>query len=131
MLFVLMPGIADFDIDEGRLSGQREFFSTADRLPGMVDGGTVDAEGYYWFALVQGGKILRVNPNGRLDREITMPVPSPTCVTFGGDNYETLYVTTAQAFLSTKVLAQFPHSGDLFAIHGLGVRGLPEPQFAG
>ena len=126
-----MVYVFDFDIEEGRISNQRAFFSTADRRPGMVDGGTVDTNGYYWFALVRGGKILRLDPNGRLDREIDMPVPCPTCVTFGGENYETLYVTTSKAFLSAKVLAEFPQSGDLFAIHGLGAKGFPEPKFAG
>jgi sugar lactone lactonase YvrE len=28
-------------------------------------------------------------------------------------------------------LAHFPESGNLFAIHGLGVCGVPEPRFAG
>ena len=120
----------DFDIEAGRISNRRDFFSTAD-MTGMVDGATVDAEGYYWFALVRGGKVLRLDPNGRVDRVIDMPAPSPTCVTFGGDNFETLFVTTARAFLSDDVLAEFPQSGDLYAIHGLGARGLPEPKFAG
>ena len=125
-----MVYVFDLDIEEGLISNRKEFFSLADRH-GMVDGGTVDTDGYYWFALVQGGKILRVDPNGHLDREIDMPVPSPTCVTFGGNNYETLYVTTAKAFLSPQILAEFPQSGDLFAIHGVGARGIPEPKFAG
>ncbi len=125
-----MVYIFDFDIEEGRIWNQREFFSTKD-WPGLVDGATVDTEGYYWFALVQGGKILRVDPKGRLDKEIDLPIPSPTCVTFGGKDYETLYVTTAKAFLSDALLEKYPQSGDLFAIHGLGVKGIPEPKFAG
>lgn len=123
--------VFDFDIAEGLISNRRDFFSTAGWRPGMVDGGTVDSDGYYWFALVQGGKILRLDPHGRLDRVMDVPVPSPTCVTFGGENYEILYVTTQKAFLSAKALAEFPQSGDLFAIHGLGTKGFPEPKFAG
>lgn len=125
-----MVYIFDFDIEAGRISNRREFFSLADRQ-GMVDGATVDREGFYWFALVRGGKVIRLDPKGRVDREIEMPVPSPTCVTFGGHNYETLYVTTTKAFLSDETLAKFPQSGDLFAIEGLGVQGFPEPLFAG
>ncbi|MDP5216396.1 SMP-30/gluconolactonase/LRE family protein [Ruegeria sp. 2205SS24-7] len=121
--------VFDFDIDEGRVHNRRPFFSVEDRKPAIVDGATVDAEGYYWFALNLGGKILRVDPKGRLDREIDMPVRSPTCVAFGGDNYETLFVTSQQAFLTPEELAHHPLPGSLFAIHGLGVRGLPEPQF--
>jgi L-arabinonolactonase len=58
-----------------------------------------------------------------------MPVRSPTCVAFGGKNYETLLVTAQQYFLTSAELARHPKPGSLFAIHGLGVRGLPEPQF--
>lgn len=121
--------VFDFDIDNGCISNRRPFFSVEDRKPAIVDGATVDSEGYYWFALNLGGKILRVDPNGRLDREIDMPVRSPTCVAFGGKNYETLFVTLQQSFLSSAELARDPKPGSLFAIHDLGVRGLPEPQF--
>jgi hypothetical protein len=31
--------------------------------------------------------------------------------------------------LTSAELARHPKPGSLFAIHGLGVRGLPEPQF--
>lgn len=126
MIFVF-----DLDIVEGRISNRREFFSLEGRNPAIVDGATVDTEGFYWFALNLGGKILRIDPKGRLDREIDMPVPSPTCVTFGGDNYETLFVTSQQAFVSPAQLAHHPQPGSLFAIHGLGVQGLPELKFAG
>ena len=123
--------VFDFDIDEGRIHNRRPFYKIEDPLPAIVDGATVDAEGYYWFALNLGGKILRIDPQGRLDREIKMPIRSPTCVTFGGKNYETLYVTSQQAFVTDEELTRHPQPGSLFAIHGLGVRGLPEPLFGG
>jgi len=121
--------VFDLDIDEGRIYNRRPFFSVADRKPAIVDGATVDAEGYLWFALNLGGKILRIDPHGRLDREIDMPVRSPTCVAFGGENYATLFVTSQQSFLTDEELARHPKPGSLFAIHGLGVQGVPEPQF--
>ncbi|MEM9221941.1 MAG: SMP-30/gluconolactonase/LRE family protein [Pseudomonadota bacterium] len=124
MIFVF-----DFDIDDGRISNRRPFFSVEDRKPAIVDGATVDSEGYYWFALNLGGKILRVDPKGRLDREIDMPTRGPTCVTFGGENYETLFVTSQHSFLTSAERDAHPKPGSLFAIHGLGVRGLPEPKF--
>ncbi len=120
----------DFDAETGALSNRQEFFSTRDR-PGMVDGGTVDAEGFYWCALVAGGQVVRLDPKGRVDLEIDMPVPRPTCPTFGGDKHETLYVTSQRLFMTEEELAAFPQAGNLFAIHGLGVRGLAEPRFAG
>ncbi len=123
--------VFDFDIEEGRIHNRREFFPVPAIGAGIVDGATVDAEGYYWFALNLAGKILRVDPKGRLDREIDLPVRTPTCVAFGGENYTTLFVTSQQAFLYPGELDKVPHTGDLFAIHGLGVRGLPEPAFDG
>jgi sugar lactone lactonase YvrE len=123
--------VFDFDIDEGRIDNRRLLLSLEDQKPGIIDGATVDAEGYYWFALNMGGKILRIDPLGRIDREIHMPIPSPTCVTFGGDNYETLFVTSQQTFVTPEQLAKHPRPGSLFAIHGLGVKGLPEPKFSG
>ncbi|MEM9656728.1 MAG: SMP-30/gluconolactonase/LRE family protein [Planctomycetota bacterium] len=123
--------VFDYDVEEGRISNRRPFFSVADRKPAIVDGATVDTEGYYWFALNLGGKILRIDPSGRLDREIDMPIRSPTCVAFGGEDLETLYVTSQQMFLTAEELARHPRPGSLFAIHGLGVQGLPEPQFGG
>ncbi len=122
--------VFDFDIDSGEVSNRREFFSTAERA-GMVDGATVDQDGYYWCALVAGGKILRIDPKGRIDREIDMPVPRPTCPTFGGDDYDVLYVTSQRLFMTADELDESPQAGNLFAIHGLGARGFPEPRFAG
>lgn len=119
-----------FDPDEGRLYDRRPFFSTADR-PGMVDGGTVDAEDCYWCSLVAGGKILRIDPKGRVMLEIDMPVPRTTCPTFGGDNYDRLFVTSQRIFMTEEELNEYPQSGNIFVIDGLGVSGVPETRFAG
>ncbi len=120
----------DLDPDSGHLSNQRPYLSTAER-PGLVDGGTVDAEGYYWCAMVGGSQVLRIDPKGAVVLAIDMPVPRPSCVTFGGANHDVLYVTSQRIFMTDEQLAAYPQSGNLFAIEGLGVRGLPEPCFAG
>jgi len=125
-----MVYVFDFDIDSGEISNRREFFSTRDR-PGMVDGATVDRDGYYWCALVAGGQLLRIDPKGRVDRQITMPVPRPTCPTFSGDDYDVLYVTSQRLFMTPEELAVSPQAGNLFAIRGIGAQGFPEPRFAG
>jgi sugar lactone lactonase YvrE len=58
-----------------------------------------------------------------------MPVAIPTSVMFGGPNLDVLYVTT----IGMKILGMEPgpEGGALFAIRGLGVKGKPEPRFAG
>ena len=125
-----MVYVFDFDIETGEISNRREFFSTKNR-PGMVDGATVDQDGYYWCALVAGGKVLRIDPKGRVDRAIDMPVPRPTCPTFGGVRYDILYVTSQRLFMTPEELEAHPQAGNLFAIYGVGTRGFKEPRFAG
>jgi len=120
----------DFDIDRGAISNRRIFFSTRD-IEGRCDGATVDAEGFYWCALVHGGKIARIDPTGRIDRIVDVPVKHPTMCTFGGAKLDVLYVTSAASMVSEFDRARTPLAGSLFAIHGLGVTGLPEPMFAG
>jgi sugar lactone lactonase YvrE len=56
---------------------------------------------------------------------------TPTYVTFGGDDHQTMYVTSQQAFVTPEEFARHPRPGSLFAIHGVGVKGLPEPKFGG
>lgn len=50
---------------------------------------------------------------------------------FGGPELDVLYVTS----MSKPPLPRFPGDGvlrgSLFALHGIGIRGVPEPHFAG
>lgn len=116
----------DFDLAEGRISNRRVFFSTLN-IEGRCDGATVDADGFYWCALVHGGAIARIDPMGRLDRLIPMPVKHVTMCAFGGPGLDTLYVTSS----ASMAPAGTPQAGALFAVHGVGARGIPEPFFGG
>jgi L-arabinonolactonase len=49
---------------------------------------------------------------------------------FGGPDLATLYVTSARMDLGDDALAAQPQAGGVFALDA-GVRGLPEPRFAG
>lgn len=120
----------DFDLESGTLSSRRPFIDLA-HVAGQVDGATVDADGHYWCALFGAGAIARFDPNGRLVSTIEVPTRDPTMCTFGGTDLETLYVTTARRFLQPAQLAAQPMAGALLAVHGLGVKGLPEPRYAG
>lgn len=93
------------------------------------DGATVDADGCIWVCLVQVGKIARFTPAGKLDRLIDAPTDMPSCVAFGGDDLSTLYVTSIKDSGSGRAISRHPKGGCLFAIEGLGVRGLPETRF--
>ena len=64
-----------------------------------------------------------------VDRVIDMPVKKVTSVMFGGPKLDVLYVTS----MAKPPLPRFPGDGvlrgSLFAIHGLGIKGVPEPRF--
>jgi len=118
----------DFDATRGTLSNRRIFIDYAGRGPGHGDGCTVDAEGYLWVAEVQGSRVARYAPDGRLDREIPMPVSRPTSVMFGGLDYTTLFVTSMRYGLSADDIEAMPYAGMLFVLDA-GLRGVPENPF--
>jgi len=119
----------DLNIDAGTISNKRVFISTKGK-PGRVDGATVDTEGNYWCALIHDWHIACFDPKGQLVRRIKMPVRHPTMCTFGGDNYDVMYVTSGTRFLDPVEAAAQPQAGGLFAIYDLGAKGFAEPRFA-
>ena len=127
----------DYDIETGEVSNRRVFASSKG-LPGLYDGSTVDAEGCVWNAMVIGGELIRYTPDGEIERQIGMPVRNVTSLIFGGDDLDVLYVTSMARVQHPAVHDRFApdlkpqfQAGSVFAIHGLGIRGLPEPRFAG
>jgi sugar lactone lactonase YvrE len=117
-----------YDPATGALGERRVFARVAP--PGIPDGAIVDAEGYMWSAEYGGGRITRYAPDGRVDRRLALPVSQPTCCAFGGPDLSTLFVTCARAGLSAATLAAEPLAGAVLAYEP-GVRGLPEPCYAG
>lgn len=117
------------DADSGEI-GQREVVRHfIQQQGGSPDGAAVDSEGYYWAAMFDGGRIIRLDPHsGDIVDEIPLPVRWPTMVAFGGPDLKTLYITTSREDRSEEELAQYPQSGDLFAVR-VAVAGRPEPLF--
>jgi len=114
--------------EDGHLSDRRVF--SDERLPGHCDGSTLDADGFLWNCRFAGGRIVRFAPDGRVDREILLPVTNPTSCCFGGPDLSTLYVTSAAFGLSPEQLARNPVEGALLAID-TGIRGTGSTRFAG
>lgn len=119
----------DFDLDDGVISNRRVFQDLTGQ-PGRPDGATVDAEGFLWCAEFNGKRIVRYAPDGRIDRVIAIPATNVTSVGFGGKNLDMLFVTTASARYTPEQFAAEPQAGGLLMLD-VGVRGIPEPRFAG
>lgn len=118
-----------FDPADGTLHDETLFADTSDR-PGRPDGSTVDADGCLWSAEYAGGRVVRYRPDGRIDRMIDLPVTQPTSCTFGGPDLATLFITSAHQRLSDTARAEQPLAGNVFAVD-VGVKGVPEPEYAG
>lgn len=118
-----------YDPQTGALGARRDLADLRDR-PGVPDGACVDAEGGVWIAMWEGGCVLRVTPDGRVDRAIPVPVAKPTCCAFGGPGLDTLFITTSRLMSTAEDLAREPSSGGLYAVVP-GVRGLTDAPFAG
>jgi sugar lactone lactonase YvrE len=118
----------DLDLAEGSLTNRR-VFATASAPPGRPDGSCVDRDGFLWNAEFAGGRLVRYAPDGRIDRIVDLPVSHPTCCTFGGADFGTLFVTSAADPQMTGEPAG-NDCGKLIALD-VGVRGLPEPAFGG
>jgi sugar lactone lactonase YvrE len=118
-----------FDARSGDIANRRTLVQL--EPPAAPDGLTVDAEGGVWVAVWDGGCVRRYSPTGELLTEVSLPVERPTSCAFGGRDLTMLFVTTAREGLDDERLARQPHAGHVFAVDGLGVRGLPSNAYRG
>jgi sugar lactone lactonase YvrE len=84
----------------------------------------MDVEGHYWCAMFEGARLLRIAPDGRVVREVPLPVRCPTMPCFGGPDLQTLYITTAREKRPAGELAREPLAGCVLQMR-VDVPGLP------
>ena len=112
------------------LGEARVFVDLSDQTLGYPDGSCVDAQGNLWNAQWGAGRVVCYGPDAAVRRVLPLAASQPTRPAFGGGDLHTLYVTSARENLDAAALAAQPHAGDLFMAN-IGVKGLPEPRFAG
>jgi len=111
--------------DDGTL-GSHRLVLDMHPLPGRPDGAAVDVDGGYWICANDGGRVLRLTPDGRVDREIAVPVSKPSMCSFGGDALDTLFVTTIQP--ANPQGDDLLLAGEVFALQP-GTQGIAETPF--
>ena len=117
----------DIDAESAAISNRRVFAQTP---PGAFpDGSNVDAEGHVWNAHWGAGRVVRYAPDGSISGTIDVPATQPTCIAFGGDHLDLLFVSSARENLSQDRLAQESNAGDLF-VYKLNLTGLADRRFA-
>jgi sugar lactone lactonase YvrE len=108
----------DYDVCNGSITGEK--ILTAGYARGLPDGSAIDAQGCLWNARYGGSCLIRIDPNGQIDRAVALPTLNPTTCTFGGPDLKTLYITSARS------ADQF--SGSVFSMRA-EIGGLPEHRF--
>jgi sugar lactone lactonase YvrE len=112
----------------GLPTGDWQTFVDNGVVDGEPDGAVVDAEGFVWSARWKGNSVVRIAPDGRVDRIVKLPVSRVTCPAFGGKDLKTMYITSAREGMTSDEAAAEPLAGSVFAIE-VDVPGLPENLF--
>ncbi|MCR9138733.1 MAG: SMP-30/gluconolactonase/LRE family protein [Alphaproteobacteria bacterium] len=118
----------DYDHDSGRVDNRTVLFQHDG--DGFLDGSCIDDDGCLWNARFTDSKLLRITPQGNIDRVIALPVTNPTSCTFGGPDGRTLYVTSARFLLSDAEIERNPHEGAVLALQ-TQYSGPADHRFAG
>lgn len=118
-----------YDKNTGNISNKRTIIKIA-KENGFPDGMTIDRQGMLWIAHWDGWQVTRWNPDtGKKIYDIQLPVSKVTSCTFGGENLEDLYITSARTGLSENELLEQPMAGYLFVIRNCGFSGIPTVKF--
>ena len=84
----------DYDVTTGTARRRRTFVQTSFD-EGLPDGLTVDAEGFVWSAHWFGSCIVRYDPDGKVERRISVPAKQISSLAFGGPELTDVFVTSA------------------------------------
>ncbi|WP_175623869.1 SMP-30/gluconolactonase/LRE family protein [Pseudocolwellia agarivorans] len=94
----------------------RSTFLHFDKEGTYPDGMCLDKNGNLWVALWGGWGVNQYSPDGTLLQHIELPVAQVTKCIFGGENLDTLFITTASEYLSDEDKAKQPLAGCLFSV---------------
>lgn len=113
----------DFDTESSSISNERVAVVVPGSL-GYPDGMTIDEEDKLWVGLWNGNSVGRFDPlSGKLMSKIEVPAHNVTSCSFGGENFETLYITTASVDMTDEEHEKYPLAGSLFEVKP-GVKGV-------
>ena len=114
----------NFDRDRGTIEDRTVVVQDVEQ-PGVPDGLAVDVDGNLWSARWGAGAVICYDPKGNERARIDLPAVHVSSCCFGGENLDTLFITTACISLT--------HPGELdgalFACNNAG-RGAEPYRFA-
>lgn len=83
-----------YDVSTGDVRDRRIFIEL-DEHSGVPDGVTVDADDFVWVAEWYGSCVSRFDPDGELERKVSIPAKQSSSMIFGGPELRDLFVTSA------------------------------------
>jgi gluconolactonase len=99
--------------DDGKVTGKRKFVDLNGEGEVGPDGMSIDEKGMLYVAVFGGGRVVVVDPDGKIVQRIDTDGKNPTNCCFGGKDGKTLFVTETE---KNRVLA-----------YSLDVAGQKEP----
>ena len=114
------------DPADGSPMGEPEVFLDLSRQGLNPDGAVFDAQGRFWLAQWGASRVACYGQDGAFLSEVKVPTPHASCPAFGGDDLQTLFVTTAQQGLAASDAA-FGQAGQTFSAR-VAARGQREHQ---
>ncbi|WP_430412112.1 SMP-30/gluconolactonase/LRE family protein [Kordia sp.] len=118
----------DYDNATGNISNERVAVEVASDL-GFPDGMTIDEEDMLWVGMWNGNAVIRFNPTtGKMLQKIEVPAHNITSCAFGGDNLETLFITSAKLDMTDEELKKYPLAGSVFKVN-TGIKGVESNFF--
>lgn len=117
----------DSNPQTGEISNKQVFIQTPENI--FPDGSTVDKHGNLWNAQWDGSRVVCYSPTGEMLGQINVPAARSSCVAFGGENLDLMFVTSASVGLSEQELIDQPQAGNLFIYQLPESIGLIESRF--
>lgn len=110
--------------NDGWPKGEAELWLDLSGTKWRPDGAVIDASGNFWNAQWGGSRVACYDPDGMLVEAIGFGAQQTTCPAFGGENFGTLFCTSAAVGLENSLN---PHQGKTFACETTA-RGQAEHQ---
>ena len=124
----------DYQIETGEIANRRIVVQVPD-TEGLPDGMTVDRDGFIWSAQWYGSCVVRYDPDGKIERRISVPAKQTSAVAFGGDDLTDMFITSAAKYTSMPIMPtgydpeRGYRGGRLYHLN-LGIQGKPEYRTA-
>ncbi|GME34711.1 hypothetical protein BP6252_06437 [Neofusicoccum parvum] len=119
----------DFDLTSGELSNKRILVDRRGSY-GEPDGMVVDTDGNLWIAVYASDRVMVFSPQGEHLRDVLLPARNPTCTTWGGQDFDILFITTASDRANES--DENDEGGHMFKYKpDGGVKGFAKHEFAG